>query len=42
MHINHGLEHLCLHRQHLRVGGGGGDGLASLLLFSPLFSVLVA
>jgi hypothetical protein len=39
----HGLKHLCLHSQHLlKSKWRGGDGLASWLLFSPLFSALLA
>jgi hypothetical protein len=39
----HGLKHLFLHSQHLlKSGQRGGGGLASWLLFSPLFSALLA
>jgi hypothetical protein len=39
----HGLKHLCLHSQHLlKSKWRGGGGLASWLLLSPLFSVLLA
>jgi hypothetical protein len=38
----HGLKDLCLHSQHLlKIKRGGGGGLASRLLFSPLFSALL-
>jgi hypothetical protein len=39
----HGLKHLCLHSQHLlKSKWRGGGGLASWLLLSPLFLVLLA
>jgi hypothetical protein len=39
----YGLKHLCLYSKHLlKSSRGGGGGLASWLLFSPLFSALLA
>jgi hypothetical protein len=43
MQVDHGLLHLCLHSQHLvKSKWRGGGGLGSWLLFSPLFSALLA